>query len=112
MKREYRLYLNNADAYAGAEDEASAYRLLVQRVETIIAEEQQLFWQAQAKGGQNKPRLGPSRNHRNGLSKAHDCHLQRRDDHARIGPTPVQPVSPVPPASGNRKEPVKSPADP
>ncbi len=51
MKREYRLYLNNADAYATAEDEASAYRLLVERVETIIAEEQQLFWQSLAKGG-------------------------------------------------------------
>ncbi|MGQ0591729.1 MAG: DUF4231 domain-containing protein [Gammaproteobacteria bacterium] len=51
MKREYRLYLNNADAYAAAEDEASAYRLLVERVEAIIAEEQQLFWQSQAKGG-------------------------------------------------------------
>jgi len=46
MKREYRLYLNNADAYAAAPDEASAYRLLVERVETIIAEEQQLFWQS------------------------------------------------------------------
>ena len=31
-------------------DEASANRLLVERVETIIAEEQQLFWQSQAKG--------------------------------------------------------------
>nr|MBA3555440.1 DUF4231 domain-containing protein [Gemmatimonadales bacterium] len=51
MKREYRLYLNNADAYAVAEDEASAYRLLVERVETIIAEEQQLFWQSQTKEG-------------------------------------------------------------
>src|SRR2546430_7873381 len=30
---------NNADAYATAQDEASAYRLLVERVETIIAEE-------------------------------------------------------------------------
>ncbi|MDQ3777188.1 MAG: DUF4231 domain-containing protein [Pseudomonadota bacterium] len=84
MKREYRLYLNNADAYAAAEDEASVYRLLVERVETIIAEEQQLFWQSQAKagteqatGGQNKPRVGPSRNHRNRLSKAHERHLQR-----------------------------------
>ncbi len=48
MKREYRLYLKNADPYAAAEDEASAYRLLVERVETIIAEEQQLFWQSQA----------------------------------------------------------------
>ena len=51
MKREYRLYLNNADVYAAAEDEASAYRLLVERVETIIAEEQQLFWQSPTKGG-------------------------------------------------------------
>ncbi|MGH8587519.1 MAG: DUF4231 domain-containing protein [Gammaproteobacteria bacterium] len=65
MKREYRLYLNNADAYAAAEDEASAYRLLVERVETIIAEEQQLFWQSQAKDG-------TSRNHRKCLTKAHD----------------------------------------
>jgi len=36
----------------------------------------------------------------------------RPDGRARIGPTPVQPVSPVPPASGNRKEPVTSPAGP
>ncbi len=34
------------------------------------------------------------------------------EDRARTGPTPVQPVSPVPPASGNLKEPVKSPAGP
>ncbi len=45
MKREYRLYLNNADVYTGAADEEAAYRLLVARVETAIAEEQQLFWQ-------------------------------------------------------------------
>ncbi|MBA2594258.1 MAG: DUF4231 domain-containing protein [Gammaproteobacteria bacterium] len=56
MKREYRLYLHNADAYAAAPDEASAYRLLVERVETILAEEQQLFWQSQAKeGSQQEP---------------------------------------------------------
>ena len=54
MKREYRLYLHNVDAYAAAQDEASAYRLLVERVETIIAEEQQLFGQSQAKGGDQK----------------------------------------------------------
>lgn len=48
MKREYRLYLNNADAYAQAGDEDAAYRLLVERMETIIAEEQQLFWQFHA----------------------------------------------------------------
>jgi hypothetical protein len=51
MKREYRLYLNNADPYPAAGDEDGAYRLLVERVETLIAEEQQLFWQSQAKGG-------------------------------------------------------------
>jgi hypothetical protein len=48
MKREYRLYLNNADAYAQAGDEDVAYRLLIERVETVIAEEQQLFWQFHA----------------------------------------------------------------
>ena len=59
MKREYRLYLYNTDAYAAAPDEASAYRLLVERVETIIAEEQQLFWQSPTKGGaqQEPPKL-------------------------------------------------------
>jgi hypothetical protein len=59
MKRECRLHLHNADAYAAAQDEASAYRLLVERVETIIAEEQKLFWQSQAKGGaqQEPPKL-------------------------------------------------------
>jgi hypothetical protein len=57
MKREYRLYLNNADVYV-APDEASAYRLLVERVETIIAEEQQLFWQSQAKAGAEQAKGG------------------------------------------------------
>ncbi len=54
MKREYRLYLNNADLYAAVQDEAGAYRLLIERVETILAEEQQLFWQSQAKEGAQK----------------------------------------------------------
>ncbi|MEN8259405.1 MAG: DUF4231 domain-containing protein [Pseudomonadota bacterium] len=49
MKREYRLYLNNTDAYADAADEETAFRLLVERIETVIAEEQQLFWQFHAK---------------------------------------------------------------
>lgn len=49
MKREYRLYLNNADVYAEAPDEEAAYQSLVERVETVIAEEQQLFWQFHAK---------------------------------------------------------------
>lgn len=45
MKREYRLYLTNADAYSQAETEGMAYRMLVERVELVIAEEQQLYWQ-------------------------------------------------------------------
>jgi len=47
MKREYRLYVNNAEAYSEAADELTAYRLLVARVETAIAEEQKIFWQFQ-----------------------------------------------------------------
>ena len=58
-ERADRLYLNNAYPYAAVQDEASAYRLLVERVETIIAEEQQLFWH-QAKGGaQQEPAKAP-----------------------------------------------------
>jgi Protein of unknown function (DUF4231) len=49
MKREYRLYTNNADAYTDTPNEDAAYRLLVERVETVLAEEQQLFWQVHAK---------------------------------------------------------------
>ena len=49
MTREYRLYLTNADVYADTVDEEAAFRLLVGRVETVIAEEQQLFWQALGK---------------------------------------------------------------
>jgi hypothetical protein len=49
MKREYRLYVNNADVYTDAPDEDTAYRLFITRVETVIAEEQQLFWQIHAK---------------------------------------------------------------
>jgi hypothetical protein len=49
MKREYRLYINNATIYDDASDEEAAYLLLVERVETVLAEEQQLFWQYHAK---------------------------------------------------------------
>ncbi|MGR9106408.1 MAG: DUF4231 domain-containing protein [Gammaproteobacteria bacterium] len=64
MKREYRLYLNNSDVYAAAQDETGAYQLLVERVETLIAEEQQLLWQSQAEGRAqreqaNRPDAGP-----------------------------------------------------
>lgn len=51
MKREYRLYLTNADAYSQSENEDAAYRLLVERVEAVIAEEQQLYWQFHAPTG-------------------------------------------------------------
>lgn len=49
MKREYRLYVAQADEYADAPDEKAAFRLFAARVETVIAEEQQLFWQFHGK---------------------------------------------------------------
>jgi hypothetical protein len=49
MKREYRLYINNADIYADASGEDAAFQLLVVRLETVLAEEQQLFWQSHTK---------------------------------------------------------------
>jgi heat shock protein HspQ len=55
MQREYRLYINNADVYADASDEEAAYRLLVERVETVLAEEQQLFWQFNSKNPVPQP---------------------------------------------------------
>ncbi len=45
MKREYRLYINNAGIYAAVDGEEQAYQRFVEQVEQIIAEEQQLFWQ-------------------------------------------------------------------
>lgn len=55
MQREYRLYINNADIYSNAPDEKAAYRLLVERVETILAEELQLFWQLNSKNPVPQP---------------------------------------------------------
>jgi hypothetical protein len=59
MKREYRLYINNAGDYTEAEDENEAYRWFVEQVERVIAEEQNQFFQirgrAQSKGN------GPSK---------------------------------------------------
>ena len=46
MKREYRLYINNAGSYTAMNDEEQAYRLFVEQVEQIVAEEQQIFWQS------------------------------------------------------------------
>ncbi len=55
MKREYRLYINNADIYTEATSEENAYQLLVERVETVLAEEQQLFWQFHSKNQVPQP---------------------------------------------------------
>lgn len=49
MKRERRLYVNNADTYKETTDEQSAYQLFVERVELVIAEEQQIYWQFHTK---------------------------------------------------------------
>jgi uncharacterized protein DUF4231 len=57
MKREYRLYINNAGPYVSFSDEEACYRHFVEQVEQIIAEEQQIFWQSQnlANGNQDTP---------------------------------------------------------
>ncbi len=57
MKREYRLYINNAGSYTALNDEEDSYRHFVEQVEQIIAEEQQIFWQGQklANGNQELP---------------------------------------------------------
>jgi Protein of unknown function (DUF4231) len=59
MKREYRLYINNADTYTNAPNEDAAYRLFVERVETVLAEEQQLFWQSHAKNPEPQAKAKP-----------------------------------------------------
>jgi len=46
IKREERLFRNSAGPYRGGGNEASAYILFVERVEEIIAAEQQTFWVA------------------------------------------------------------------
>jgi hypothetical protein len=61
MKREYRLYINNADVYADASSEEAAYQLLVQRVESVLAEEQQIFWQFHTKTPEPQPAPEPEK---------------------------------------------------
>ena len=61
MKREYRLYINNADVYANASSEEAAYQLLVQRVESVLAEEQQIFWQFHTKSPEPQPAPEPEK---------------------------------------------------
>ena len=48
MKREYRLYINGAGPYADLGNEDEAYRRFVENTESIIAEEQQIYWQSRA----------------------------------------------------------------
>src|SRR4051794_23912089 len=45
MKREQRLYVNGAGAYRAMEED-EAYLRFVEAVEAILAEEQQIYWQA------------------------------------------------------------------
>jgi len=46
MKREYRLFINNAGDYADASDDDEAYRWFVEAVEKVLAEEQNQFWES------------------------------------------------------------------
>ena len=63
MKRERRLYTNQAGVYAGITDEENAFRTFVERIESVLGEEQNIYW----KGGQENPsatgseELDPSR---------------------------------------------------
>jgi len=59
MKREYRLFINNAGDYGDAEGEDEAYRWFVEAVEKVIAEEQNQFWEGrgrrhEAEGGEGQ----------------------------------------------------------
>jgi hypothetical protein len=59
MKREYRLFINNAGDYSGATDEDDAYRMFVEQVERIVAEEQNQFWQSRVKAKEAAPPTKP-----------------------------------------------------
>jgi hypothetical protein len=54
MKRERRLYINAVAPYQLDQGEEAAYQVFVIRIEKIIAEEQQIFWQNQESGDQQK----------------------------------------------------------
>lgn len=45
LKRERRLYVTAAGPYSWIRDEDKAYRLFIERVEEVIAIEQQSYWQ-------------------------------------------------------------------
>lgn len=49
IKRERALYVNAAGAYSEAEDEEVRFRLFVERIERIIADEQQVFFDMKSK---------------------------------------------------------------
>jgi len=53
MKREYRLYINNAGSYPFIAGEKLVYRAFVERVEEILAEEQNTFWRSRDSGNAN-----------------------------------------------------------
>ncbi len=50
MKREGRLYINSAGAYARVRQDQAAYQLFVERIEDIIAAEHHSFWQHHREG--------------------------------------------------------------
>ncbi len=50
LKREQRLYVNGAGLYRNP-DEEEAYVQFVESVEAVLAEEQQIYWQAQRSDG-------------------------------------------------------------
>ncbi|WP_081928909.1 DUF4231 domain-containing protein [Microvirga sp. BSC39] len=56
MKRERRLYVNGAGEYRGAKDEEEAFLRFVEAIETIIAEEQHIYWQSRSENSPSASR--------------------------------------------------------
>jgi hypothetical protein len=60
MKHEYRVYVNATGPYQAAADEEVRYKLLVERVERIVAEEQGAFWGRREEEDAPTPETGGS----------------------------------------------------
>lgn len=68
MKRELRLYVNAAGRYS-VSDEEIAYRHFVESIESVIAEEQQIFWDIRADHGRAKEDKTMSAGHERGQAR-------------------------------------------
>jgi hypothetical protein len=67
MKRERRLYVNRAGPYRDLEDEDEEFLHFVEAIETIIAEEQQIYWSG--RGDRTPPKREAAANQGSPLSR-------------------------------------------